>query len=436
MCQQPQEDDNSSHDNETKLPPPVNNGPFPWHLPVFDAHCHPTDTMSSINSFKTMRASTLAIMATRLQDQDLVADVASLHGIKDRASLRGRADGHQNEGRGEAADSTPVVQRNCLAIPSFGWHPWFSYQMYDDVAAEPTYKPPTGDETDETALLAAKKVHYQAVLAPSPQDDDFITSLPTPIPVSSFISSTRTRLDSYPLALVGEIGLDKAFRLPQKWDATLASSRDDGLTPGGREGRLLSPYRVRMQHQQAILRAQLRLAGETGRPVSVHGVQAHGVLYNTVSSCWKGHEIHVPSQRERRMVAPGAEDDSDDDDDNDADSTGKPYPPRICLHSYSGSKEALKQWFNPTVPAKVYVSFSTAVNLSTEASREKFAEVVRAVPDDKVLVESDLHIAGDDMDAALEDMYRRVCDVKGWGLEEGVVRIGNNFEDFIFGRNA
>lgn len=439
MCQQHQKDENSSHD-QAKLPPPVNNGPFPWHLPVFDAHCHPTDTMSSIDSFKTMRASALAIMATRLQDQDLIADVASVHGVKGRASLRGRVDGYQNDGRLEAvsvsvsaADATPTVQRTCQAIPSFGWHPWFSYQMYDDVAAEPTYQPPSGDETDETALLAAKRVHYQAVLAPSPQDDGFITTLPTPIPVSSFISSTRTWLDSYPLALVGEIGLDKAFRLPQKWDAAFAASRDDGLTPGGREGRLLSPHRVRMQHQQTILRAQLRLAGETGRPVSLHGVQAHGVLYDTVSSCWKGHEKHIPSRREKRMVAPGAENDSDNED---ADSTGKPYPQRICLHSYSGSVEGLKQWQNPTAPAKVYVSFSVAVNLSTEASREKFAEVVRAVPDDKVLVESDMHIAGDDMDAALEDMYRRVCDVKGWGLEEGVVRIGKNFEEFIFGRNA
>jgi Tat protein secretion system quality control protein TatD with DNase activity len=375
--------------------------------------------MGSIASIRSMRASALVIMSTRSQDQDLVADVASAHGVKSRASLRG-----QNVSQDD--DATAVsVSAGCHVIPSFGWHPWFSYQLYDDSAEQPTYNPPphAGDETHATA----KRAHYQAVLKPSPQDD-FISSLPTPIAVSSFISSTRARLQSHPQALVGEIGLDKAFRLPAKWDA--AASRDDALTPGGREGRLLSPYRVVMHHQEAILRAQLRLAGETGRPVSLHGVQAHGVLYGAVSGCWKGHEKHIPSRRERRMVAPGAEDNSDDEDASVL--SGKPYPPRVCLHSYSGSVEGLKQWFNPTAPAEIYVSFSTAVNLSVSSS-DKFADVVCAVPDDRILVESDLHRAGEEMDAALEDMYRRVCAAKGWSLEDGIQTIASNFEQFIFG---
>jgi len=163
-------------------------------------------------------------------------------------------------------------------------------------------------------------------------------------------------------------------------------------------------------------------------------VQAPGILYDTVSACWKGHERHIPSRRERRMVAPGAED-QDSDTDDAAREGGKPYPPRICLHSYSGTVEVLGQWMNPTNPSHVYVSFSSAVNLSTEAGRAKFPDVVRAVPDDRVLVESDLHMAGPGMDAALDDMYRRVCEAKGWPLDEGVRTIAKNFEDFIFGKS-
>ena len=431
MCQEHQQS-NVSAQGGTPGPPP-DNGPFPWHIPVFDAHCHPTDTMSSIASFHNMRASALTIMATRSHDQDLVADVASTHGIKEQACLRNH--GHKPHRDHDASSALPDAQQHCCqVVPSFGWHPWFSHQLYDDGASEPTFKPPP-QENDDGALLAAKKAHYQAVLAPSPQDDDFIRSLPTPMPLSSFINSTRSRLGSYPIALVGEIGLDKAFRLPQKWDPSEEASRDSGLTPGGREGRLLSPHRVRMQHQQTIMLAQARLAGELCRPVSLHGVQAHGVLYDAVSALWKGHEKHVPSRREKRMMAPGAEDSDSDADEHDGTAgRGKPFPPRICLHSYSGSVEALKQWLHPTAPSKVYISFSTAINLGTEASRDKFADVVRAVPDGHILVETDLHTAGEDMDAALEDMYRRVCDVKGWGLEEGVRRIGRNFEEFIFGR--
>ena len=54
-------------------------------------------------------------------------------------------------------------------------------------------------------------------------------------------------------------------------------------------------------------------------------------------------------------------------------------------------------------------------------------------PDDRILVESDLHVAGEAMDAALEAMYGKVCEVKGWELEEGIRRIGKNYEEFIFG---
>ncbi|KAJ4864579.1 tatD related DNase domain-containing protein [Trichoderma breve] len=370
MCQhhhnQPSDDTNS------QPPPdiPVYNDPFPWHLGAFDAHCHPTDTMSSIASLATLNTRVLTIMATRSQDQQLVADVASEHG--------------------------------CKVIPAFGWHPWFSYQLYDDSIPNPTFSTHNAEDPNKSTEQDAKIAHYKAVLSPTPQDQSFLSSLPTPTPLSSLISSTRQYLTSFPLALVGEIGLDKGFRLPQQRLPDDDSSRDESLTPGGREGRLLSPFRVQMQHQQAIMQAQLRLAGEMGRAVSVHGVQAHGVT----------EEI---TKKKKKKVG------------------GKPFPPRICLHSYSGSADMLKQWFHPAVPSTVFISFSTAVNMSTDGSKTKLAAVVRAVPDDRILVESDLHVAGGEAEALLEDMYRLVCEIKGWHLEHGIATIGANFERFILG---
>lgn len=465
MCQQHQ---GQGHDGPAAAASPQSdsrphyNDPFPWHLGAFDAHCHPTDTMSSVASLATLNARVLAIMATRAQDQHLVAKVAAEHGVSDSDSPLNYQD---------SSSCDPAAKKACKVVPAFGWHPWFSYQLYDDTASNPAYSPSNSNpENNPGATSAAeddafKIAHYKAVLSPTPKDPSFLSSLPPPTPLSSFIASTREYLTSFPHSLVGEIGLDKGFRLPQQWLPDDASSRDEGLTPGGREGRLLSPYRVQMQHQQAVLQAQLRLAGETGKAVSVHGVQAHGVLYDTIAACWKGHEREILSQREKKRIAPGAEESSsssdDDDDDDDADDDdddnenendeetkkkkkkkekkktkaagGKPFPPRICLHSYSGSADTLKQWFHPTVPSQIFVSFSTAVNLGTDGGRAKLEGVVRAVPDDRILVESDLHMAGQEAEAMLEDMYRLVCEIKGWDLEQGVSTIGKNFQEFVYG---
>ncbi|KAI1107436.1 hydrolase [Jackrogersella minutella] len=394
--------------------------PFPWDSGVFDAHCHPTDTMASIASIPTMKARALTVMSTRSQDQDLVSDVASRYGIEDSSLI-----------------IMPRSSGKGWLIPCFGWHPWFSYEIYDDLSSNSVYDgSPTG-----------KIAHYDEVLAPSPSSKDvsFSEGLPEPRALSKFLEETKCRLEKHPTALIGEVGLDKVFRLPQNWTSTDEIKRDEGLTPGGREGRKLSPHRVHIAHQAAILQAQLRLAGEMGRAVSVHGVQAHGVLYDTIAKLWKGHEKPVLSRRKQRRIAEGAEDfssSSEDEDEGDVNSSNKtrakpeqgpkPYPPRICLHSFSGPSDVAKQYLHPSIPAKVYFSFSIVINWNTGGG-DKAEEAIRAVPDDRILAESDLHIAGEEMDQYLEEVCRKICEVKGWGLREGVEQLGRNWREFISG---
>ncbi|KAM0275945.1 hypothetical protein ACHAQH_007246 [Verticillium albo-atrum] len=432
MCQ----DHDHSKDSKAAITTSSPNAPpFPWDAGVYDAHCHPTDIIASLESIQHMRAAALTVMATRSQDQALLVDLAaSPLAIRSAESLNSfqKNKSARNEGR---------------VIPSFGWHPWFSHQLYDDSnpEAEQTYRPVRDSEPD---LQAAKQKHYAAVLSPSPSPTDtaFLDSLPMPTPLSAYIAATRARLDEHPLALVGEIGLDKAFRLPQAFDDETRAARDPTMTPGGREGRMLSPQHVRMNHQTVVLKAQLALAGSLGRPVSVHGVQAHGVLYDTLAASWKGHEKEVLSRRQKRRIAEGAEDfsssSSEDEDEYGGEVKkitkkkgnvgGKPFPPRICLHSFSGPAQVMKQYLHAAIPASIFFSFSWAVNLGT-GDMDKLEEVVKLCPDDRILVESDLHTAGDEMDEMLEAMYRKVCEIKGWKLEEGVTRIGKNYEEFIFG---
>ncbi|KAH6631628.1 TatD family [Chaetomium tenue] len=436
---------------------------FPWHIGVCDAHCHPTDTMSSVASVGSMRVRALTIMATRSQDQDLVTTAAAKNPIRDRSVLAS-----------PAKQDTPDK-----IIPAFGWHPWFSYQLYDDTEASTA----PSETTDQH-----KTQHYRSVLSPQP-DDAFIASLPNPIPLSTFLADTRQRVLDAGTALVGEVGLDKAFRLPWPWgikdpaaaaehttttttatkaeaeaEASAPPRRDETLTPGGREGRMLSPHHVKMAHQIRVLQAQLRLAGELGVAVSIHGVQAHGVLFDALAALWKGHEREVVSRKKQKMVATGAEDFSSSSEDEDGDEGGewwgeeggggggggasqpatvkekrkkdykpKPFPPRVCLHSYSGSPQMMQQYLHPAIPVRTFFSLSTVINLSTAGGENKFADVVRACPDDRLLVESDLHCAGEEMDRVLENISRRICAVKGWTLEEGLTRMRKNYEEFIFG---
>ncbi|KAL4732129.1 Cut9-interacting protein scn1 [Fusarium chlamydosporum] len=307
-------------------------------------------------------------MATRTQDQPLVETIVKEHGVKSPACF--------------SQDRTTVVA-------GYGRHPWFSHQLYDDSVENPTYVP-----SDD--IEASKGRHYKAVLSPAPDDPAWWRDQPVPIALSRFIDATRTRLVEDPFAMVGEIGLDKPFRLPMQWPDP-KPTRDTARTEGGRERRPLSPYRISIPHQKVVFMAHMKLAGELGRAVSVHGVQVHGLLYDALTECWKGHEIKGRRLRdkEKRENAKTAEFE---------EQAPKPFPPRICLHSFSGKSDAVKQYLKPSIPVKVFFSFSKTNNLGTEGAKDKTEDAVKAVPDNRILIESDLHTAGERMDNELEEI--------------------------------
>ena len=389
--------------------PDAEHDDVPWQVGVYDAHCHPTDSMSCIEEIPNMQAEALTIMATRSQDQDLVSQVAEQVGLFSSSA----------EGSSEV--------RRCKVVPSFGWHPWFSHQLYDDVY-DPAKNPPS------------KKDHYASVLSPSLADGAFLHALPEPRSLASFIRQTRGYLERYPLALVGEIGLDKTFRIPDLLQPEQPAEHEPEQTAGSRQGRRLSPYRVDVQHLTRVLKGQLDLAAEMGRAISVHGVSAHGVLFEALQSTWKGHEKPVVSHRTRKrrmsVTAAHVHEEGSESGDNGSSESGvgerKPYPPRICLHSYSGPPEPLKQYLHPAVPATIFFSFSEVINFSTAAA-SRAVEVIKALPADRILIESDLHRAGPGMDEKLEGMARKVCEIKQWPLAEGLGHLARNWQQFVLG---
>lgn len=389
---------------------------FPWHLGLFDAHCHPTDNALSITSIPMMKVKALTIMASRAQDQHLVAEFADAHGLASSMA--------SNLFKGGILTGV-----QCQIIPSFGWHPWFSHQIYDDSVSRSSERVECGHKLD----------HYKAVIIPSPCDPEFLRKLPDPRPLSEFIAQTRWYLEKYPFALVGEIGIDRAFRIPEISSEFDRDEKWSALTPGGREGKHLTPYQVHMDHQKKLLKAQLHLAGELSRPVSVHGVAAHGALFETLQETWRGYEKIVISKRLRKRRVSAAHSHSDEDDIGfkgellDA-RVAKPFPPRICLHSYSGPPGLLKQYLHSSVPATIFFSFSELVNFSSAGS-SKAVDVIKLIPDDRLLAESDFHCAGPQMDDFLERTVSRLCQIKEWSLLKGIQQLASNWAHFVFGED-
>lgn len=380
-----------------------------WAVGLFDAHCHPTDIMASIKDIAHMKARVLTVMSTRAQDQTLVENTA----------FKYPADANTDF----SSASGPLV------VPAFGWHPWMSHHLIDD-----------RNDNEPTDPVQ----HYRSVLAPVPEDMDFILALPPPTPLGQYLNETRARLNKFPLALVGEVGLDRAFRLPEAAETNPScqdakqktNGSEDHHTAGAREGRPLSPYRVSMEHQKTILRAQLELAAEMKRPVSLHSVQAHGIVFELLQTMWKGHEKPSKSARRKQRQQDGFHEPenarSSNIEEQQQQTMPLPYPPRVCMHSYSGPPDAVKQLLNPKIPTEVYFSFSIAINFSNPSS-EKVINVIRLVPDDRILIESDLHCAGELMDKLLHEIVFKICEIRSWTVKHGAEQLKRNWIKFVLG---
>ncbi|KAK9454291.1 TatD family [Dipodascopsis uninucleata] len=354
-----------------------------WNLGVYDAHCHPTDNyhlMAKYLSFVKIRK--LTIMATRLQDQEKVSMAA--REFPDRI------------------------------IPCFGYHPWFTHLLYASDCAP-----------------NSKAEHYKKVLTPEPTEE-FINLLPEPFSLNEFIAILSRNLASHPHALVGEIGLDRSFRIPNDgWTTSFEETDNDQSgclsaedlgenieAKRDHKGRSrLSRYRVSHLHQIHILEAQLRIAAEYNRSVSVHGVQAHGLLYETFQHLWKRDR---PKSKDSRVF----------DLPNNSLANDGLFPKRICLHSYSGSVDQTKLWLDERkVLSKVYFSFSMVIN---SRYGDKFKQILKSIPDERILAESDYHRCDFTMQNLLQEVVIYICEVKNWSLEEGIKRLSENWKSFVF----
>jgi Tat protein secretion system quality control protein TatD with DNase activity len=256
--------------------------------------------------------------------------------------------------------------------------------------------------------------------------------------------------------------MDKSFRLPIH----------SGLAGGEREScaarRELSVFRTGMEHQRRVFMDQLRVAVEMGRGVSVHSVQCHGVVYECLRQLGEESHCKVSKKEQKRRnvrgkksleegndgvgnaTIEGKEGDNNNNNNHNnnhinhnADNTAgaatennndnTPNTPRICIHSASLSPSTLSQYLSQSLPLHVYFSFSLVINARYGA---KLLDLIRAVPDDRILIESDFHSEGEQRRMLLEGIARVVLGVKRWGVEQGVGILERNWERFVYGERA
>jgi TatD DNase family protein len=234
-----------------------------------------------------------------------------------------------------------------------------------------------GRATDVGALLhRAQDTGVRAVLAPSIDREDW-DRLGTIAPVAGVRLYFGCALHPF---FVLEVTPNRARELLEELKFRLADP-PPGLRAIAECG--LDFLRARTpesrNHQITVFRGHVELARATGLPLSIHCVQAHGPLLQIL----------------------------------------REHPtPASVMHAFSGSAEIARQF----VAAGHYISFAGNVCLS---NARKPIEAARAVPDDRLLIETDSpdqtppnRRPADNEPAFIVDIAQRLASIRGVELDE------------------
>jgi len=101
-----------------------------------------------------------------------------------------------------------------------------------------------------------------------------LPSLPDPILLDDVLSELRSNLSANPHAMLGEVGLDRAARVPYDYRSAQ---------------RKLSPFTIPLEHQLVIVAAQIDVAVELQRNISFHSVKSQKHTVDLLSAMKKKH---------------------------------------------------------------------------------------------------------------------------------------------------
>lgn len=100
------------------------------------------------------------------------------------------------------------------------------------------------------------------------------------------------------------------------------------------------------------------------------------------------------------------------------------------MHSYGGSVDMMRAFTKMNHPPEIFFSFSIVINARLQ--ERKLQELISAVPEDRLLIESDHH-SHTLIDSLLMDMVKKVSEIRGWSIEETVQKTTRNWHRFVYG---
>ncbi|CAE6438051.1 unnamed protein product [Rhizoctonia solani] len=289
---------------------------------IVDVHCHPTDTSPiSDEHIRAVRLGQICAMSSNTDDQAKVRELGARMGDR--------------------------------VIMSFGYHPWWSHRI--SVLDVPI---PTED-------------HYRALFKPTEKHEEafqtLLSSLPPPRPLKEVLEEVRQNLQLDPSTMLGEVGIDRAFRVrfpPNEGDTKL------------------SPFTVPQEHQLAILEAQIAIAVELGRNISLHSVKASGATTDLFKKMRSKHGVAWEKIN-------------------------------IDLHSCTLSGETWK--IIEKAHQNVYLSLSTAINIRPNSNI--VLQLIQSCDPTRLMVESDFPYISDTTQRTW-DILCLIARERGWRVEE------------------
>uniref|UniRef100_D8PQ97 TatD DNase family Scn1 n=1 Tax=Schizophyllum commune (strain H4-8 / FGSC 9210) TaxID=578458 RepID=D8PQ97_SCHCM len=206
--------------------------PFPTDVEIathiVDVHAHPTDSLIP-HALLDDPGHTICAMATRRNDQARVAALARAHPKR--------------------------------VVPGFGYHPWFTHLIYVPEGVDPAHLGERAGLVQDPTPKKEEKPPKWAIF------QDLLARLPDPVCLTDVLDELRRNIKAFPGAILGEVGLDRAFRVPMAGKyAGEGEGEHANANPTNPTASIspttptLSPFTVPIAHQLAILEAQVALA--------------------------------------------------------------------------------------------------------------------------------------------------------------------------------